>query len=64
MTTAPPGFISSRSRRSAPYRSPFEHRKPALQLETAVVVGPKGEEIYTDELNGQFREAGRTRAFI
>lgn len=34
-----------------PYRSPFEHRKPAMQLETAVVVGPKGEEVYTDELN-------------
>ena len=34
-----------------PYRSPFEHRKPVMQLETAVVVGPKGEEVYTDELN-------------
>jgi type VI secretion system VgrG family protein len=38
-------------RASVPYRSPFEHRKPAMQLETAVVVGPKGEEVYTDELN-------------
>ncbi|MGC3029087.1 type VI secretion system Vgr family protein [Burkholderia sp. DN3021] len=38
-------------RAAVPYRSPFEHRKPAMQLETAVVVGPKGEEVYTDELN-------------
>lgn len=38
-------------RASMPYRSPFEHRKPAMQLETAVVVGPKGEEVYTDALN-------------
>ena len=38
-------------RASVPYRSPFEHRKPAMQLETAVVVGPKGEEVCTDELN-------------
>lgn len=36
---------------SVPYRSPFEHEKPEMQLETAVVVGPKGEEVYTDELN-------------
>ncbi|MCA7967736.1 type VI secretion system Vgr family protein [Burkholderia cenocepacia] len=38
-------------RASVPYRSPFEHRKPAMPLETAVVVGPKGEEVYTDALN-------------
>ncbi|WP_232443937.1 type VI secretion system Vgr family protein [Burkholderia ubonensis] len=36
---------------SVPYRSPFEHEKPEMQLETAVVVGPKGEEVHTDELN-------------
>ena len=36
---------------SVPYRSPFEHRKPEMHLETAIVVGPKGEEAYTDELN-------------
>ncbi|SFU24783.1 type VI secretion system Vgr family protein [Paraburkholderia aspalathi] len=36
---------------SVPYRSPFEHRKPEMQLETAIVVGPSGEEVYTDELN-------------
>jgi type VI secretion system secreted protein VgrG len=38
-------------RTSVPYRSPFEHRKPDTHLESAMVVGPKGEEIYTDELN-------------
>ncbi|MFM0058715.1 type VI secretion system Vgr family protein [Paraburkholderia phytofirmans] len=36
---------------SVPYRSPFEHRKPEMQLETAIVVGPSGEEVYTDQLN-------------
>ncbi|TGP44899.1 type VI secretion system tip protein VgrG [bacterium M00.F.Ca.ET.228.01.1.1] len=36
---------------TVPYRSPFEHRKPEMQLETAIVVGPSGEEVYTDELN-------------
>jgi len=38
-------------RTSVPYRSPFEHRKPETHLESAIVVGPKGEEVYTDELN-------------
>ncbi|RQR56330.1 type VI secretion system tip protein VgrG [Burkholderia sp. Bp9125] len=38
-------------RTTIPYRSPFEHEKPEMQLETAIVVGPKGEEVYTDELN-------------
>ncbi|WP_126283716.1 type VI secretion system Vgr family protein [Burkholderia stagnalis] len=38
-------------RTSVPYRTPFEHPKPEMQLETAIVVGPKGEEVYTDELN-------------
>ena len=36
---------------SVPYRSPFEHHKPDMHLETAIVVGPQGEEVYTDELN-------------
>ncbi|WP_143134723.1 DUF2345 domain-containing protein, partial [Burkholderia ubonensis] len=31
--------------------SPFEHEKPVMQLETAIVVGPSSEEVYTDELN-------------
>lgn len=38
-------------RTSVPYRSPFEHRKPETHLESAIVVGPQGEEVYTDELN-------------
>ncbi|AOK58070.1 type VI secretion protein ImpA [Burkholderia ubonensis] len=38
-------------RATVPYRSPFEHEKPVMQLETAMVVGPSGEEVYTDELN-------------
>ncbi|NIF55482.1 type VI secretion system Vgr family protein [Burkholderia sp. Ax-1724] len=36
---------------TVPYRSPFEHKKPSMHLETAIVVGPQGEEVYTDELN-------------
>ncbi len=38
-------------RRSVPYRSPFEHHKPDMQMQTAMVVGPANEEIYTDSLN-------------
>ncbi|WP_321890249.1 type VI secretion system Vgr family protein [Paraburkholderia bannensis] len=36
---------------TVPYHSPFEHKKPQMHLETAIVVGPRGEEVYTDELN-------------
>jgi type VI secretion system secreted protein VgrG len=38
-------------RTTVPYRSPFEHAKPDVQLESATVVGPQNEEVYTDELN-------------
>ncbi|WGS49816.1 type VI secretion system tip protein TssI/VgrG [Paraburkholderia sp. D15] len=38
-------------RRLVPYRSPFEHRKPVMHMQSATVVGPSGEEIYTDGLN-------------
>jgi type VI secretion system secreted protein VgrG len=38
-------------RRKVPFRSPFEHDKPTLHPQTAVVVGPANEEIYTDHLN-------------
>ncbi len=38
-------------RTTVPYRSPFDHKKPKVHLETAIVVGPQGEEVYTDELN-------------
>ncbi|AXF13005.1 MULTISPECIES: type VI secretion system Vgr family protein [Paraburkholderia] len=38
-------------RTTVPYRSPFEHNKPEMHLESAIVVGPSGEEVFTDELN-------------
>ena len=37
--------------RRAPFRSPFEHQKPVMQPQSAIVAGPADEEIYTDELN-------------
>jgi len=47
------GFYSveiETQRKSVPFRSPFEHSKPVMQMQTATVVGPQGQEIYTDEL--------------
>lgn len=38
-------------RQKVPFRSPFEHAKPAMYLQTATVTGPDGEEVYTDSLN-------------
>jgi len=38
-------------RRRAPFRSPLEHRKPVMQLQSGIVAGPQGEEVYTDALN-------------
>jgi type VI secretion system secreted protein VgrG len=38
-------------RRVVPYRSPFEHQKPEMHVQSAIVVGPADEEVYTDELN-------------
>ncbi|QGZ61165.1 type VI secretion system Vgr family protein [Paraburkholderia acidisoli] len=38
-------------RKSMPYRSPLEHHKPAMNLQSAIVVGPANEEVYTDALN-------------
>ena len=38
-------------RRKVPFRSPFEHKKPVMQLQNALVAGPGGEEVYTDALN-------------
>ncbi len=37
--------------RKIAFRSPAEHTKPDVHAQTAVVVGPAGEEIYTDKLN-------------
>lgn len=38
-------------RRSVEYRRPFTHAKPRMHPQTATVVGPADEEIYTDALN-------------
>ena len=38
-------------RRTVEYRSPLTHAKPLLHPQTATVVGPVDEEIYTDKLN-------------
>ncbi|WP_321807796.1 type VI secretion system tip protein VgrG [Burkholderia sp. BCC1993] len=38
-------------RRRVPYRSQFDHIKPVMHLQTATVVGPGNEEVYTDALN-------------
>jgi type VI secretion system secreted protein VgrG len=38
-------------RRSVSFRSPLEHRKPVMPTQTATVVGPSGEEVFTDQLN-------------
>ena len=38
-------------RRRTPFRSPFEHQKPVLELQTGIIAGPDSEEIYTDSLN-------------
>ncbi len=38
-------------RKLVPFRSPFDHHKPKMHLQTALVVGPANEEVYTDSLN-------------
>ena len=38
-------------RRRLPFRSPFEHQKPVMALQTGIIAGPEGEEIYLDALN-------------
>jgi type VI secretion system secreted protein VgrG len=38
-------------RRTVPFRSPFDHHKPVMPTQTATVVGPSGEEVFTDQLN-------------
>ena len=38
-------------RRSVEFRSPLVHLKPSMHPQTATVVGPAGEEIYTDPMN-------------
>ncbi|MDR6478405.1 type VI secretion system secreted protein VgrG [Burkholderia sp. OAS925] len=38
-------------RKGVPFRSPLEHHKPTMYLQSAIVVGPANEEVYTDSLN-------------
>ena len=38
-------------RKAIPFRSPFEHHKPEMHMQTATVVGPQNEEVFTDPLN-------------
>ncbi|MFM0155636.1 type VI secretion system Vgr family protein [Paraburkholderia sediminicola] len=38
-------------RKAFPYRSPFEHNKPEMHFQSAMVVGPANAEVYTDPLN-------------
>ncbi|HDR9053534.1 TPA: type VI secretion system tip protein VgrG [Burkholderia vietnamiensis] len=38
-------------RRKVPFRLPSEHLKPVMHLETATVVAPGNEEVWTDALN-------------
>ncbi|MBT2791695.1 type VI secretion system Vgr family protein [Paraburkholderia strydomiana] len=38
-------------RRTVPFRSPQEHSKPEMHMQTATVVGPANEEVFTDSLN-------------
>jgi len=38
-------------RRKVPFRSPFDHKKPVMHLQTATVVGPANTEVYTDAMN-------------
>ena len=38
-------------RKGVPFRSSFEHHKPEMALQSAIVVGAANEEVYTDSLN-------------
>ncbi|RQH01657.1 type VI secretion system Vgr family protein [Paraburkholderia dinghuensis] len=38
-------------RKAIPFRSPLEHEKPEIHLQTATVAGPANEEVFTDPLN-------------
>ncbi|AJZ59033.1 Rhs element Vgr family protein [Paraburkholderia fungorum] len=38
-------------RKIVPFRSAFDHHKPKMHLQTAIVVGPANAEVYTDPLN-------------
>lgn len=38
-------------RRKVEFRCPLEHHKPVMHPQTAIVIGPAGQEIHTDHLN-------------
>ncbi|MFM0059907.1 type VI secretion system tip protein TssI/VgrG [Paraburkholderia phytofirmans] len=38
-------------RKAIPFRSPLEHHKPKMHMQTATVVGAANEEVFTDQLN-------------
>ncbi|CAE6792381.1 type VI secretion system Vgr family protein [Paraburkholderia nemoris] len=38
-------------RKAIPFRSRLEHHKPEMHMQTATVVGPANEEVFTDQLN-------------
>ncbi|MGF6993828.1 type VI secretion system Vgr family protein [Paraburkholderia sp. GAS32] len=38
-------------RKAIPFRSPLEHQKPEMHMQTATVVGPANEEVFADPLN-------------
>ncbi|MGN8134590.1 type VI secretion system Vgr family protein [Paraburkholderia sp. 22099] len=38
-------------RKAIPFRSPLDHQKPEMHMQTASVVGPANEEVFTDSLN-------------
>ncbi|MGF6763213.1 type VI secretion system secreted protein VgrG [Paraburkholderia sp. GAS33] len=38
-------------RKAVAFRSPFEHHKPEMSLQSAIVVGAANQEVYTDSLN-------------
>lgn len=38
-------------RKAVPFRSSPDHHKPEMHIQTAIVVGPSSEEVYTDSLN-------------
>lgn len=38
-------------RRTVPFRSPLEHARPVMSMQTATVAGPANAEVFTDELN-------------
>jgi uncharacterized protein involved in type VI secretion and phage assembly len=47
-------------RKAIPFHSPLEHHKPVMSLQTAIVVGPANQEVYTDALNHRNGSSAKT----